>query len=217
MHQVSRRLAIQAATATALAGVAGAARAGNPQLAATMQVPAKVAETKAALRDLWIGHIFWVRGVVFATFAKNAAAAKAAEAAVVADAKEIAGAIEPFYGKEASDKLFTLLAGHYGSVKEYLEATVKKDSKAQSAATDHLTTNAGEIAGFLSGANPNLPKDTLEQLLMAHGGHHLEQIQDVQAGDYGKEAETWAAMKGHIYVISDALVDALAKQFPDKF
>jgi hypothetical protein len=217
MHQVSRRLAIQAATPTAPAGGAAAARAGNPQLAATMQVPAKVAETKAALRDLWIGHIFWVRGVVFATFAKNAAAAKAAETAVVADAKEIAGAIEPFYGKEASDKLFTLLAGHYGSVKEYLEATVKKDDKAQSAATDHLTTNAGEIAGFLSGANPNLPKDTLEQLLMAHGGHHLEQIQEVQAGDYGKEAETWAAMKGHIYVISDALADALAKQFPDKF
>jgi hypothetical protein len=217
MNQVSRRLARRAATATALAGIAGPSWAGNPQLAATMQVPAKVAETKAALRDLWIGHIFWVRGVVFATFAKNAAAAKAAETAVVADAKEIAGAIEPFYGKEASDKLFTLLAGHYGSVKEYLEATVKKDDKAQSAATDHLTTNAGEIAGFLSGANPNLPKDTLEQLLMAHGGHHLEQIQEVQAGDYGKEAETWAAMKGHIYVISDALVDALAKQFPDKF
>jgi hypothetical protein len=217
MHQVSRRLAIRAATATALTGIAGAACAGNPQLAATMQVLAKVAETKAAMRDLWIDHIFWVRGVVFATFAKNAAAAKAAEAAVVADAKGIAGTIAPFYGKEASDKLFTLLAGHYGPVKEYLEATVKKDSKAQSAATDHLTANVGEIASFLSGANPNLPKDTLEQLFMAHGGHHLEQIQEVQAKEYGKEAETWAAMKGHIYVISDATVDALAKQFPDKF
>jgi hypothetical protein len=189
----------------------------GPQLAATMQVSGKVAETKAALRDVWVGHIFWVRGVVFATFAKNATAAKVAEAGVVADAKQIAGAIEPFYGEEASDKLFTLLAGHYGSVKEYLEATVEKDSKAQSAATDHLTANAGEIAGFLSGANPNLPKDTLEELLMAHGAHHLEQIQEVQTGEYGKEAETWAAMKGHIYLISDALADALAKQFPDKF
>jgi hypothetical protein len=52
---------------------------------------------------------------------------------------------------------------------------------------------------------------------MAHGAHHLEQIQEVQAGEYGKEAETWAAMKGHIYIISDALADALARQFPDKF
>src|SRR5262245_12714152 len=217
MHQVSRRLAIRATAATALAGLAGAAWADNRQLAATMMVPAKVAETKAALRDLWIGHIFWVRGVVFATFAKNAAAAKVAEAAVVADAKDIAGAIAPFYGKEASDKLFTLLAGHYGAVKEYLEAAARKDSKGESAATDHLTANAGEIASFLSGAIPNLPKDTLEQLLMAHGGHHLEQIQEVQANAYGKEAETWGAMKGHIYVISDALVDGLAKEFPDKF
>lgn len=186
------------------------------QLAA---IPAsgKVAETKAALRDLWVGHIFWVRGVVFATLAKNGPAATAAEQAVVGNAKDIAGAIEPFYGQPASDKLFTLLAGHYGAVKEYLDAAVKKDAAAESKATDHLTANAQEIAAFLSGANPNLPKDTLEELLLAHGGHHLQQIQEVQAGQYEKEAATWSAMKGHIYVIADALTDALAKQFPDKF
>src|SRR5262249_30300181 len=188
----------------------------GPQLAAVTQVSAKVAETKAALRDLWMGHIFWVRSVVFATFAKNSPAATAAEQAVVADAKDIANAIAPFYGQPAADKLFGLLAGHYGAIKEYLGAAVKKDTAAESKATDHLTANAQEIAAFLSGANPNLPKDTLEELLLAHGGHHLQEIQEIQAGQYEKEAATWSAMKGHIYVIADALTDALAKQFPDK-
>jgi hypothetical protein len=39
----------------------------------------------------------------------------------------------------------------------------------------------------------------------------------LRAGQYNKEAATWGTMKGHIYVIVDALTDALAKQFPEKF
>jgi hypothetical protein len=227
MKSLTRRTLVLAAGTAAAAGLAiptladslpgSAPVASGQQLAAATPASAKVAETKAALRDLWVGHIFWVRSVVFATFAKNGPAAKAAEQAVVGDAKDIAGAIAPFYGQPAADKLFSLLAGHYGAIKEYLEAAVKKDAAAESKATDHLTANAQEIAAFLSGANPNLPKDTLEELLLAHGGHHLQEIQEIQAGQYEKEAATWSAMKGHIYVIADALTDALAKQFPEKF
>ena len=212
-----RTLVLAAGTAAAALGLATPTLANDLQLATATPAGGKVAETKAALRDLWVGHIFWVRGVVFTTFAKNKPAATAAEQAVVANAKDIAGAIAPFYGQPASDKLFSLLAGHYGAIKEYLEAAVKKNAAAESKATDHLTANAQEIAAFLSGANPNLPKETLEELLLAHGGHHLQQIQEVQAGQYDKEIGTWSAMKGHIYVIADALTDALAKQFPEKF
>jgi hypothetical protein len=225
MNSLTRRTLVLAAGTAAAAGLAIPAladsgstiAAGGRQLAAAMPDSGKVAATKAALRDLWVGHIFWVRGVVFETFAKNAPAATAAEQAVVGNAKDIAGAIAPFYGQPAADQLFALLAGHYGATKEYLDAAVKNDAAAGSKATDHLTANAQEIAVFLSGANPNLPKDTLEELLLAHGGHHLQQIQEVQAGQYEKEAATWTAMKGHIYVIADALTDALAKQFPEKF
>jgi hypothetical protein len=217
MKALARRTLVLAAGTAAAAGFATPILADSQQLAAATPASAKVAETKAALRDLWVGHIFWVRGVVFATLAKNDSAATAAEQAVVGNAKDIAGAIAPFYGQPASDKLFELLAGHYGAIKEYLDAAVKKDAAAASKATDHLTANAQDIAAFLSGANPNLPKETLEELLLAHGGHHLQQIQEVQAGQYEKEAATWSAMKGHIYVIADALTDALAKQFPDKF
>ena len=53
-------------------------------------LPAKAVQTRAALRDLWVGHVFWVRNVAVATLAKNDAAAKAAEEAAVANAKAIA-------------------------------------------------------------------------------------------------------------------------------
>lgn len=177
---------------------------------------AKAWQTAAALRDLWVGHVFWVRNVSLATLGKNDAAAKAAEEQVVANAKAIAAAIEPFYGADANDALFKLLAGHYGAVKAYLLATAASDKAGQAKATETLTTNAAEIATFLSEANPNLPKDTLNELLLAHGGHHIQQIQELKEGDYAAEAKTWETMKNHMYVIADALTDALAKQFAQK-
>lgn len=193
-----------------------AQHAGHVAVAAPAAA-AKVAETGAALRDLWIGHVFWVRNVALETFAGNQKAAVAAEQEVVANARQLAASIEPYYGKPAADKLFGLLAGHYGAVKQYLEATTAGSKTKQEAAVKALTGNSGEIARFLSGANPNLPFATLNGLLLAHGGHHIQQVQQFQAGHYAEEAQTWSAMKKHMYVIADALAVAIAKQFPSKF
>lgn len=177
----------------------------------------KVAATQSALRDLWVGHIFWARNVAVATIGNNKDAATAAEAEVVANAKAIAGALEPYYGKEASEKMFTLLAGHWGAVKQHIQATAKGDKKGADAAMTAMVANVDELATFLSTANPNLPKDTLKGLLTAHGGHHASQNAQLKAKKYADEAKTWDAMKGHMYVIADALGDGIAKQFPDKF
>ncbi len=170
--------------------------------------PIKVAETKAVLRDLWLGHILSI---------PNVAARSAAEAGVVANAEQIARSIEPFYGKPAADKLFSLLAGHYEGIREHLDATVAGSTSQQDAAVKALTANAAEISSFLSGANPNLPKDTVMGLLMAHAAHHLTQFQQLKEADYAREAETWKGMKQHIYLVADALTQALAAQFPAQF
>lgn len=177
----------------------------------------KVAETKAALRDLWIDHVFWVRSVVVARADGNKAAEEAAEKEVVANAHSIADTVGTFYGKPAADGLFKLLAGHYGAIRAYLDASVAKDKEKQDAATKQLLDNADGIASFLSSANPNLPKDTLLSLLQAHGGHHMTQINQLLAKDYAGEAKTWDDMSHHMYTIADALVDGIAKQFPEKF
>lgn len=199
-----------------LLAVAGAAP-GYAQATAAEQMTTKAVQTDNALRDLWLGHIFWVRNVVVETLAGNSAAATAAENEVVANAKRISAAIEPFYGKSAADKLFGLLAGHYGAVKSYLEATVVNSQAKQDDASKKMSDNVGEIAVFLSGANPNLPVEALRSLLLAHVGHHVQAIQQLRDKHYDQEAATWEAMKNHIYGIADALTGAIAKQFPAKF
>lgn len=196
-----------AATATAPAPAAHAGQASRPTAAAT----------QAALRDLWLEHVIWARNVAEARLDGDAAEARAAEDQVVANARAIADSIAPFYGQAASDRLFELLAGHWGAVSGFLDAARAGDRPGEDAALGRLLANADEIAKFLSGANPNLPFDALRGLLAAHGAHHVQQIRQLKAGRFAEEAKTWAAMKDHMYVIADALAAAIAKQFPEKF
>lgn len=179
---------------------------------------AKLLATRQVMRDLWTDHITYVRNVVVATKDKNPEAAKAAEAAVVANAKTIAGAIVPFYGQEASDQLFKLLAGHWGAIKAYLEATDAGDQAAANKAQGELYANAKTIAEFLSKANPAWPFKTVDALLVGHAAHHIMQIQDIYGGRYDKEATTdWPEMRKNMNILGDALANGLAAQFPDKF
>ncbi len=218
------KLAAIAGTATGLLSFVGSAWAAERHKPVAARATAsrsrrseKVSQTAAMLRDLWLGHIFWVRNVSLAAFDKNDAVGKVAEQQAVANAQAIAATIEPFYGAAAKDAFFKLLAGHYGAVKAYLEATVGGNVSAQSSATQSLISNANEISVFLSKANPHLPKEALGSLLLAHGGHHIQQIQQLKDRKYDAEAQTWKEMKDHVYQIADATTDALAKQFANKF
>ncbi len=176
-----------------------------------------VLETKMALRDLWVEHVFWIRSYVLATHAHDDQRAKVAEDEVVANAKALAGTITPFYGQAASDSLFKLLAGHWNAVRDYNSATLQKSKPAQDAALAKIIGNARDIAKFLSGANPNLPEGAVFGLLSSHGGHHVAQINEVASRNFADEARTWHAMRHHMLTISDAIADALAKQFPTRF
>ena len=176
-----------------------------------------VLETKMALRDLWVEHVFWIRSYVLATHAGDEAQSKIAETEVVANAKALANTIAPFYGQPAADALLKLLAGHWGAVRDFNTATVAKSKSGQDKAVANLTSNAREIAKFLSGANPYLPEDAVFGLLAAHGGHHVAQTNQIASGDFQDEAATWHAMRKHVMEIADAIADALGKQFPDRF
>lgn len=173
--------------------------------------------TRLAERDLWGEHIFWIRTYALANQSADKKQAKVAADQVVDNATQIANSIAPLYGQPAADQLLKLLAGHWGAVKHYSDATVAKDAKGKQAAVTELTANAKAIAAFLATANPNLPEATLVNMLSAHGSHHVAQIDEFAAHDYAGEARTWAMMRTHILALADALTGALVKQFPDKF
>jgi hypothetical protein len=197
--------AVEAAPAPAEA----AAPAGE---AAAVPAP----QLQATMRELWHGHIVHARDYALAMQAGNAADAKAAADAVVENAKQISGAVGSFYGQAGGDQMMTLLGGHWGAVKAMTDARIKGDAATADKAMTDLNANAGEIAKFLAGANPNLPENTVLGLLVAHGAHHSAQVNLIVQGDSAGEAAEWTAMQGHMDMIADALAGAIAKQFPDK-
>ena len=180
--------------------------------------PIRVAEMQKTLRDLWLGHIFMIQHVVLFNTSNDPAARDAADKQVLANAKQIANVFIPFYGEARSEKLFTLLTGHYAAVKEYSEATIAGNTRQQDAALGHLASNADDIDAYFNGINPyHLPKGTVRGLIAAHGAHHVLQINQYKKKDYAHLDETWKMMREHVYVIADTLTEALVKQFPNKF
>jgi hypothetical protein len=179
--------------------------------------PARVEEMKQTLRDLWVGHIFWVRHVVSNIATNDPEERNAAEQEVETNTKQIANTMTPFYGEAASEKLYRLLDGNIGAVEEYSEATVAESKQQQDAALAHLAASADEIADFLSHLNPYLQKDIVRALIATHGAHHVLQINQYKTKDYAPLGATWPMMRQHVYVIADTLTTALAKQFPNKF
>ena len=179
--------------------------------------PARVAEMQQTLRDLWVGHIFWVRHVVSNIATNEPEERDAAEKEVVENTKQIASTMTPFYGEAASEKLYRLLDTNIGAVREYSEATAAGNKQQQDAALAHLASNADEIADFLSHLNPYLQKDIVQGLIATHGAHHVLQINQYKAKEYAPLGATWPMMRQHVYVIADTLTTALVKQFPSKF
>lgn len=180
--------------------------------------PIRVAEMQKDFRDLWLGHIFLIQHVVLYSAATDPAARDAADKQVLANAKQIANTFKPFYGAARAEKLFTLLAAHYASVKEYSEATMAGNTLQQDAALVHMASNADDIEAFFNGVNPHyLPIGTVRGLIAAHGAHHVLQINQYKKKEYAKLEETWSIMRQHVYVIADTLATAVAKQFPARF
>jgi len=179
--------------------------------------PARVAEMKQTLRDLWVGHIFWVRHVVSNIATNDPEERDAAEKEVGANTKQIANTIMPFYGEAASEKFISLIDINYSAVREYSEATVAGNKRQQDAALARLASNADDIADFLSHLNPYLQKDIVRGLIAAHGAHHVLQINQYKGKEYAHLGATWPMMRQHVYVIADTMTTALAKQFPSKF
>lgn len=172
----------------------------------------------AAMRSLWRGHIDTTRDYALAVHAGDRGAAQRAGTAVVDNAKQIADAVAGFYGQAAGEPTLKLLAGHWEGVKALTDTAKARNAAGEQKAMDALAANAAEIARFFAGANPkNWTVGQLQGALLAHAGHHKQQVDAMMANaPAAQQARLWAAMQQHMDVIADVLADGIAKQFPDK-
>jgi len=174
-------------------------------------------ELKTALNTLLQEHIYLAAGATGAALGGRQAEFQAAAAALDGNSQDIANAIGAVYGADAGTAFLGLWRRHIGFVVDYTTGLATKDTTKQTQAVHALLGYTQEFAAFLAGANPNLPKDAVAELVKTHI-LTLKDVIDAQAAKDPQKA--WAALRMagmHMSMIANPLADAIVKQFPGRF
>ncbi len=141
---------------------------------------------------------------------------EAAADALESNSAELQGALAGLYGDAAGEQFGELWRAHVGHVVDYTLAHEAGDAAAQQAALDGLAAYQEEFAAFLAGANPSLSEEELGHLLENHLVQ-LEQVANLQSGDYNLVYAAAREAYGHMFDLGDGLAVAIVDQFPDRF
>lgn len=168
-------------------------------LAASMQAgaaqPGSKADLRLAVRKLWEDHITYTRNYIISAVAD------------LPDADSVAKRL--LQNQELKD--------HITIATEVVKAAKAGNTTALDAAQKKWTGNGQEIAAFLSGANPNWPKATLETMLQKHLDLTSGEVVARLKKDWAADIEAYDDGHAHMLMFADALTDGIAKQFPAKF
>ena len=169
-----------------------------------------------AMQRLWIDHVVWTRQYVVAAVDDRPEVGEAATR-LLKNQEDIGNAIVPFYGKAAGKKLTELLKQHIMIAVDLVAAAVAGDERKFKAFDRKWDRNADDIAGFLAGANPNLTKRDVADILHVHLVLTKDEAVARIKHDYKKDAATFDQIVTEILTLSDALSEAIVAQFPEKF
>ena len=171
---------------------------------------------KQDMRKLWTDHVVWTRDYIIAALA-DAPDAPAGLNRLMKNQEDIGNAVAKFYGDAAGKQLTTLLKEHIAIAGDLVKAAKTGDKAAQKAADDRWQNNATQIAGFLSKANPNWPRATLEEMMKKHLSTTTDEVVARLTKNWDADVRAFDAVYDHILHMSDALSDGIIKQFPEKF
>lgn len=205
----ARMMSLMAVLAVSLIGCSGT----------TMTPAAKIdptVELKMAMRKLWEDHITYTRNYIISALASLEDADKVAER-LLKNQDDIGGAIKPYYGDEAGNKLAALLRDHILIAAEVVTAAKAGNNDSLAAGQEKWTANGKDIAAFLSGANPNWPKQDLESMLQKHLDLTTAEVVGRLKKDWAADIRAYDEGHDHMLMFADALTEGIAKQFPAKF
>jgi hypothetical protein len=190
------------------------AQGGSPNGATSAT---RAAELRASLNYLMGEHILLASSATGAALAGRDGQFRAAAAALDANSLDIAKAIGSVYGPGAQDAFLPLWRRHIGFVVDYTVGVATKDKPKQDKAITDLVQYTRDFGAFLASANPNLPKDTVAELVKLHVLTLKDVIDAQAAGDQPRAFTATRTAYAHMGMIADPLAGAIVKQFPDKF
>jgi hypothetical protein len=196
--------------AVCLCGVASAPVAG--QRAASRKGELAL---KTGMRKLWADHVLWTRQYIVDA-AAGSPSADATSKRLLKNQEDIGKAVATYYGSAAGAKLTDLLKQHILIAVDVVAAAKAGDNAKLADADKRWHDNAADIAGFLSSANPNWPKQTLLSMLNEHLALTTQEATARLKQQWDDDIATFDKVFAQAMMMADALSDGIAKQFPGK-
>lgn len=176
----------------------------------------KAAGLRTLLSALYTEHVDYASMAVRAGF-DGSKTFEAAAAALGKNTDDIANAVGSVYGKDAGDKFKIIWSSHIGFFVDYTLAAKKGDKAGMDKAVENLKGYADAISDFLSGANPNLPRQAVYDLVWEHVTLLKDAVDTYGAGKYAESYDAQRKAATQIRGIADTVSGAIVKQYPDKF
>ena len=170
---------------------------------------------RQSMRRLWTDHVVWTRAYIVAAVA-NDPSASAAAARLMKNQEDIGRAVASYYGDAAGNRLTALLKDHINIAVDLVAAAKAADNAKLGDADRRWKANAGEIATFLSGANPNWPRETLRVMLEEHLRLTTEEAKARLEKRWTDDVRHFDAILDQALHMADALSDGILKQFPGR-
>jgi hypothetical protein len=168
------------------------------------------------MQRLWSDHVIWTREYLIGAIDETADVNEAARR-LMKNQEDIGNAIVPYYGKEAGERLTTLLKEHISIAVELIKAAKSGDQGKFESANKQWSRNGADIVAFLSGANSNWPEKALAEGMNMHLRTTTEEAVARLNKDYVKDVAAFDAVFDHILGMSDVLAAGIIQQFPEKF
>ena len=132
------------------------------------------------------------------------------------NSEEIATAVDSVYPGTKEDFL-ALWRDHIGFFADYTAAAKAGDEEAQQSALNSLEGYTQAASTFFSEANPNLPKDALQQGLQKHADQVVAIVNAYGAGNVQESLELQREATDHMSMTAQTLSGGIVTQFPEKF
>jgi hypothetical protein len=169
-----------------------------------------------AMRDLWADHVVWTHNYIVAA-TSDQPDADAASKRLLANQDQIGQAIVPYYGQAAGNQLSALLRDHILIAVDVVKAAKANDQAKLRDADQRWHSNAGDIARFLSGANPNWSHQDVLTMMNEHLALTTQATVARLKKNWTEEISTFDKIYDQAMMMADALTNGIVKQFPDRF
>ncbi len=180
-------------------------------------------DLRLTMRKLWEEHVMYTRNYIISSLAGLEDADKVAER-LLKNQDDIGGAIKPYFGVEAGDKLAALLRDHILIAAQVVTAAKAGNRAKLTASQAKWTDNGKEIAAFLSGGDPKLnyvnifrSAQDVETMFQKHLDLTTAEVAGRLNKDWAADIRAYDEGHGHMLMFADALTAGIARQFPERF